>query len=98
MLSTYSSVKVLAREHNDWVEVVAACYEISKDFEEFAGAWIVEYMGRWLPNLRILARYGIIEKIDTSRGGKRAYYRMVNREEVGKALGELGILRQEKKR
>ena len=88
LLSTYGAVKVLGAERPQWIDVVRTCYEISADYEEFAGAWVVSKLGRWIPSLRMLNSYGILEKIDTSRGGKRAYYRMCNREEVGRALAE----------
>jgi hypothetical protein len=92
MESVYRAVKVLAREHPQWLDVVKACHEEAAEVDEFAGAWVVRRLGRWIPSLRILARYGILEKVDTSRGGRRAYYRMVDREEVGRALQELSVL------
>ena len=88
MLSSYSAVKVLVEERPQWLDVVRACYEISEEHEDFAGAWVVSKLGRWIPSLRTLKSYGILEKIDTSRGGRRAYYRLCNREEVGRALAE----------
>ena len=42
---------------------------------------------RWIPNLRILVSYGLLEKSGPStRGGRRAYYRMPDRPGVEKAL------------
>ena len=92
MLSSYSAVKVLASEHPEWLEIPRACYDVADEAEEFAGTWVVNHLGRWFPSLRILARYGILEKVGTTRGGRRAYYRMVDREGVGTALRELGTL------
>ena len=91
MLSPYAAVKVLARENPEWLDVVRACYDQAEETEEFAGAWVRRRLGRWFPSLRILGRYGILEKVDVSRGGRRAYYRMPDREGVEKALRELGI-------
>ena len=74
----------------DWLLVVRGCYVTAEYSEEFAGSWIADK--GWFPNLRTLAKCGIIEKAGTARGGKRAYYRMPDREGVGKALRELGYL------
>jgi hypothetical protein len=92
VLSGGAAVKVLAREHPDWLDVVRASYEEAGQSDRFAGAWVCQRLGRWVPSLRMLAAYGILEKVDTSRGGRRAYYRMPARQEVGKALRELGAL------
>jgi hypothetical protein len=43
------------------------------------------------PGLGLLLRYGILKREDTSRRGKRAYYTMIDSEEVARALRELGI-------
>jgi hypothetical protein len=92
MQSAYRAVKVLARERPEWLDVVRACYDEAAVTDEFAGAWVVKRLGRWFPSLRILGRYGILQKVDSSRGGRRAYYRMPDREEVGRALRDLGVL------
>jgi hypothetical protein len=92
MLSSYVAVKALANKHPEWLDVVRACYDQANQTQEFAGAWVRRRLGHWFPSLRTLARYGILEKVDTSRGGKRAYYRMPDREGVEKAMQELGIL------
>ena len=45
----------------------------------------------WFPNLRVLVSYGLIEKAgESSRGGRRAYYRFAAKESVKKALEHLG--------
>ena len=92
MPSPYTAVKELAREKPEWLPVVRACYELADETEEFAGAWVVSQLGRWVPSLRILASRGILEKVGTARGGRRAYYRMLDRSAVRRALGELGEL------
>ena len=90
--SSYTAVKILAREHPDWLPIVRACYDEAAEAQEFAGAWISKRLGHWFPSLRLLVRYGILTKIETTRGGRRAYYHMPDREGVGEALQELGIL------
>ena len=96
IITPETSVARLAREHPDWLPVLEAAVAVAADVEphggEFAGAWVVDELarrgsGRWIPNLRILASYGLIEKSGPStRGGRRAYYRMPARAEVEKAL------------
>src|SRR5437870_808646 len=90
------AVSRLAREHPEWLPVLEATVAVAANAEahggEFAGAWVVDELGRrgaprWIPNLRILVSYGLIEKSGpSSRGGRRAYYRMSARAEVEKAL------------
>ncbi len=90
---SHTSIKRLAHEHPDWLDVVLVCYQIAGDTNNrFAGAWVVWRLGRWVPSLRTLVRYSIFEKLDTSRRGRRAYYRMIDRERVGNKLQELGIV------
>jgi hypothetical protein len=90
------AVRRLALEHPTWLPVLEAAIAVAARVEvgggEFAGAWVVDELGRrgaprWIPNLRILASYGLIEKSGSStRGGRRAYYRMPDRAGVEKAL------------
>jgi len=89
-------VRRLATEHPEWLPVLEAAAAVSASVEanggEFAGAWVVDELARrglprWIPNLRILVSYGLIEKSGPStRGGRRAYYRMPNRSEVLRAI------------
>ncbi len=74
----------------DWLFVVKNCYELSEKIKEFAGSWVAKK--GWFPSLRTLAKYGIVEKTETTRSGRRAYYIMPDRDGVGKALKELGYL------
>ena len=97
MLSGYTAVKRLAREHPDWILIVEACLEEAKQINgEFAGAWVLERTkGRginWFPNLRLLVSYGILKREGTARGGRRAYYTMPDPRGVETALKELGHL------
>ena len=92
-------VRRLAAEHREWLPVLEAAASVAESVEphggEFAGAWVVEELGRrgqtrWIPNLRILVSYGLIEKSGPStRGGRRAYYRMPDREAVVAAIEAL---------
>ncbi len=76
----------------NWLKVVKGCYEEADKTKEFAGAWIKDIVG-WFPSLRTLAKYGIVVKTRTRRGGRRAYYIMPDRDGVGRALKELGYLK-----
>ena len=86
----------LALEHPDWLPAVAAATRVAERVEpgggEFAGSWVLsELGGRWVPNLRILVAYGLLEKSGQStRGGRRAYYRMPDWREVRAALDDWG--------
>jgi hypothetical protein len=90
------AVRRLAIEHADWLPVLEAAASVAADLEpqggEFAGSWVVDELARrgsprWIPNLRILVSYGLLEKSGPStKGGRRAYYRMPDRAGVLKAL------------
>ena len=76
--------------------MLSAAVAVAERAEEydgiFAGAWVVDELarrghGRWVPNLRLLVSYGLLEKSGSStRGGRRAYYRMPDRVGVAKAM------------
>lgn len=73
----------------------AACEQARKcEPGDFAGSWVLREMEQqtgepaWRPGLRRLAAFGLIEKTDTARGGRRAYYRMPDRLGVEQALAE----------
>jgi hypothetical protein len=90
------AVRRLAIEHPEWLPVLEAAATVAASVEEhggeFAGAWVVDELARrgsrrWIPNLRILVSYGLLEKSGPStRGGRRAYYRMPDRRAVVKAI------------
>ena len=93
---TTQAVRRLAFEHPDWLSVLEAAAAVAARVEdhggEFAGAWVVSELAergapRWIPNLRLLASYGLIEKSGPStKGGRRAYYRMPDRAGVVEAI------------
>lgn len=87
----------LAQERPQLLPVVRASLvraEAAQKFGgEFAGAWVVRDLGSWLPGLRSLRAFGVLEKSgESTRGGNRAYYRMPDLEGVREALRELGQL------
>ncbi len=89
----------LARERPEWVPVLDAACSCAREAEpyggEFAGAWVIKELARttgvrWLPGLRTLVSFGLLEKSgDTVRGGRRAYYRMPDTIGVEQALREV---------
>lgn len=94
------AVSALAKERPQWVAVLAAALTVAERAQpyggEFAGAWVLDELdhqtGRptWLPNLRVLISYGFLEKVgESTRGGRRAYYRCVNAQAIGRALNRL---------
>jgi hypothetical protein len=100
-VSTREQVQRLASDRPDWLPILRAAVTVAELAEQyggqFAGRWVLEEWIRttnpevpWRPGLRTLAAYGLIEKAGAStRGGRRAYYRMGDRAGVDKALAEL---------
>jgi len=94
--SPEEAVRHLARERPDWLPVLDAAVAVAERAESydgvFAGAWVVDELarrgqGRSVPNLRLLVSYGLLEKSGSStRGGRRAYYRMRDRTRVAEAM------------
>jgi len=96
---SYDGVKRLSEERPDWIPIVMECLECAQKYNRFAGSWVLSGLAEkrkekvWKPGLRTLVAYGILEKVLTSRGGRRAYYIMPDLEGVKKALAELGFLK-----
>ncbi len=95
-------VAELARERPDWLPVLhAACAEAEEAEAytgRFAGRWVLERLQQttgqreWRPGLRLLVGYGLLEKTgESTRGGRRAYYRMPHWREVKTMLGRLTL-------
>lgn len=90
----YKGVMRLAHENPDWIPVVQAALDTAILVKtDFAGAWVLnraKELGKdWFPNLRILVTHGILKKEEVSRGGRRAYYSMPDKEGVVAALNEI---------
>ena len=93
-------VERLHTEKPEWIPVLRAAVSVAERVSggQFAGAWVLDEWVRtarpevpWKPGLRTLATYGLIEKVgESTRGGRRAYYRMPDRAGVDEALKELG--------
>ncbi len=101
MQDTRQNVMRLAYEQPDWIPVLrAACAQARKSEPyggQFAGSWVLSELAaqtgkpEWRPGLRLLVAYGLLEKAgESTRGGRRAYYRMPDREDVERALDDVG--------
>ena len=91
----YVATRRFLRDHPTWLPILNACVKEAKRTKRdgFAGAWVLQEAQqasgvKWLPNLRPLAGVGILKRIDVSRGGKRAYYVMLDPGGVEKAVKE----------
>lgn len=96
----YLGVKRLAIEKPEWLPIVESVVMCAKRLNstELAGSWVlneairrgITWKGKkWFPGLRTLAAYGILKKVGTARGGRRAYYIIPDMEGIEKALQEL---------
>ncbi len=94
------AVAALTKERPQWLPVLEAVLTVAERAEpcggEFAGAWVLDELEQrtghatWLPNLRVLVSYGFLEKAgESTRGGRRAYYRCVGAEAIARALTRL---------
>src|SRR5579859_6293950 len=94
------AVRRLAAEHPHWVAVLEAAVAVASRSEpmdaEFAGSSVLKELEsragqrQWIPNLRLLVTYGILAKSgESTRGGRRAYYRFVNRAATQDALEQI---------
>jgi hypothetical protein len=97
------AVAALRKERPQWLPVLQAALTVAERAEpyggEFAGAWVLDELEQrtghptWLPNLRVLLSYGFLEKVgESARGGRRAYYRCVGAQAIGRALTRLAPL------
>ena len=89
------AVRRLAHERPDWLPVLQAAVSVADESEpygRFPGKTVLDRLGQWFPNLRILVSYGLVEKVGaTTRSGRRAYYRMPHRAEIERVLEELSL-------
>ncbi len=94
----YTATTRLLQDNPQWAPIVAAALEKAKvlNGQGMAGAWVLALAKErgifWLPNLRKLVSYGILEKEgESTRGGRRAYYIMPDIEGVEAALIEMNV-------
>lgn len=94
------AVAALKNDRPEWLPVLDASLAVAERARpyggEFAGAWVLDELehriGRptWLPNLRVLVSYGFLEKAgESTRGGKRAWYRCVEAQTLRRVLDDL---------
>ncbi len=94
------AVAAMKRERPEWLRVLEAALVVAERSEpyggEFAGAWVLDELEKqsgqrvWLPNLRVLMTYGFLEKAgESTRGGRRAYYRLIDRRTLGRVVAQL---------
>src|SRR3989344_260432 len=96
--AAYIGTVALLRDHPEWRGVIVAALEEAKTIQSgrFAGAWVLErakaHGVRWIPNLRKLVAYQILDKEgDSTRGGRRSYYSMPDVQSVEQALNDIGV-------
>src|SRR5260370_37314723 len=88
-LEVFNKVAEVGREREDWLPVLeAACAEAEESERfggRFAGRWVLQRAAKefgqpmWKPGLRLLVGYGLLQKDgESTRGGRRAYYKMAN--------------------
>lgn len=94
---TVRSVIRLGQEQPKWIPILQGAVAQARKAErfggEFAGTWVLDELEAqtgerpWVPGLRVLSSYGLIEKSGPStRGGRRAYYRMPDPDGVEEGL------------
>ena len=92
-MSTYDRTMQLGRDGNTLaLGILKQCYDwVLKQGRDqmFAARWVLG--GIPVVNLRTLSARGILKKVGSSRGGHRAYYIMVDPDDVGRALHTLGL-------
>ena len=94
------AVRHFATEKPQWLPVLQAACIMAGQAEpyggQFAGTWVLskleEVTGQtiWVPGLRILQAYGLVHRVGSARGGRRAYYTMPDRVVVEQALADIG--------
>lgn len=94
------AVAALSNERPEWLPVLEATLAVAERAQpyggEFAGAWVLDELEQrvghptWLPNLRVLLSYGFLEKVgESTRGGRRAYYRCSDPQAIRRVLAQL---------
>ena len=103
------ALAMLLRERPEWLPVLEAALVVAERSVpyggEFAGSWVLDELEEkaghrmWFANLRLLARYGFLEKAgESTRGGRRAYYRCPDLKAIRRALEQFRLPSQSAKR
>jgi len=103
------AVAALTQERPEWLPVLEAALAVAERSQpyggEFAGAWVLDELEQrtghptWLPNLRVLTSYGFLEKAgESTRGGRRAYYRCTGTQVISRVLARLAPVRDKGER
>jgi hypothetical protein len=88
VVNGYDAVMRIARDHPAWLPSVRVCYQHPS--AEFKGQYILEKLNaRPGPTLRPLEQWGVLERVRLVAGGHHAWYRLRDRDGVGRALREL---------
>jgi hypothetical protein len=71
----------------------------SAEATDLAGSWILDRARTkipdfWMPNFKPFVTHGILIRVGVSRGGRRAYYRLVDPVGTKRALIELATLKR----
>jgi hypothetical protein len=90
---------VMALVDDDLLAIVAACVLLADDVgqeADLAGSWILDRArlrvpDLWIPNFKPFVTLGILRRVGGSRGGRRAYYRLVDAVGCKLALVERGV-------
>lgn len=100
--NSYEGTVALLHEHPGWRNIVIASVEAAKAVTtgRFAGKWVLDrakqHGVQWMPNLRKLTAYGILEKEgESTQGGRRAYYTMPDVQGVERALRDVSVSNDE---
>lgn len=91
--TTEEKTRILLHAEPKWGPILRECIVVAKqrkDGGKFAGAWVMNGLraqGITPPNnLRTLSAVGLIKLLTTARGGKRAYYTLVDEKAIRRAL------------
>ncbi|MGH7840025.1 MAG: hypothetical protein ACREQT_00700 [Candidatus Binataceae bacterium] len=90
---------VIALNDAESFAIVAACVDLANELGtdvDLAGSWILDRArmripNLWIPNFRPFVTLGILNRVGGSRGGRRAYYRLVDASGSQRALVERGV-------
>lgn len=92
--TTVASVCDFLNKYPHWSPIIQTCLElVDSGIEEFSATWVLKKTRSkgiyFSQNLKPLVTAGILVKTRTSRGGKRAYYKFVDKSIVTVALNNM---------